>query len=275
MIREPAVAGQFYPAEPEALRADVERCLEAGAAGPGRPTPSSIVALVVPHAGYVYSGRVAGAVYAVSRLPDRLVLLGPNHTGRGAAVGVAPAGSWRTPLGPATVDEKLTARIMMETCPMAEIDAFSHEREHALEVQIPFLQVKVGPRLSFAAVCVGTHDAGSLVALGRGVASAILAEGGSAGIVVSTDMSHYIPAVEARALDMLAIERMLRLDVEGLDRVVRDKRITMCGIAPAVAGLAAARDLGAGSARLVAYANSGDVNGDYTAVVGYAGLTVS
>ena len=278
MIREPAVAGQFYPADSDHLRAVVERYLRLGAAGPGETSPRSVLALVVPHAGYVYSGLVAGAVYAVASLPERLVILCPNHTGRGEPVGLMREGVWRTPLGDARVDGRLADQIM-EACPLVAIDEVSHEREHALEVQIPFLQAKLGPALSFVPICVGTHRLDDLTALGKGIARAIQAgqsEGKrGAAIIISTDMSHYIPADLAREKDMMAIGKIKSLDPEGLHRVVHEQEISMCGVAPAVAGLTAARILGSREARLVAYANSGDTSGDFGAVVGYAGLTIS
>jgi AmmeMemoRadiSam system protein B len=271
VIREPAFAGQFYPDDPARLRAEIQRCL---APEPGiEEAAVAAAAIVVPHAAYMYSGRIAGAVYAAARLQERLVILCPNHTGRGEPVAVMSRGGWRTPLGVAPIDETLADRILAR-CPMATVDDQAHRREHSLEVQLPFLQVlRAAPR--FVPICVGITSLPDLVALGLGIAAAIAPPGEPAGIIVSTDMSHYLPAEAARAQDMVALERIEALDPEGLHRVVRQRGISMCGIAPAVAGLTAARCGGARAARLIAYGNSGDASGDYGSVVAYAGLAIS
>jgi hypothetical protein len=272
MIRQPAVAGLFYPAEPEALRREVEAL--AAAAGPApAPGAAAPVAVLVPHAGYVYSGRIAAVTYRAAPLPGRAVILCPNHTGRGAPIAVRDEGAWRTPLGDAPIDAAL-ARDLARRCPAARSDAEAHRREHALEVQIPFLQVLV-PGFRFVPVCVGTLHLPALLDLGRALAEAIAAAGGEALIVISSDFSHYIPAALAERQDRKAIDRVLALDPEGLHRVVLEDDISMCGVAPAVAGLEAARRLGAVSGRLVAYGNSGEASGDTRSVVGYAGIVLS
>ncbi len=270
MIREPAVAGHFYPSDPETLRAEVERFLLEGRTTAG---PSPAAAVVVPHAGYVYSGRVAGAVYAAVDLPRTLVILCPNHTGRGRPVAVMSHGGWRTPLGTVAIAESLADRLL-RACPLAQPDETAHRDEHALEVQIPFLQLRLG-EFSFVPVCVGTGRLDALLDLGGAIHEAIRGWGAPAAVVVSSDKSHYVPAGEAREKDLLAIDRMAALDPEGLHRVVMDRDISMCGVAPAVAGLEAARRAGARAGRLIAYANSGDASGDYQRVVGYAGLAVA
>jgi AmmeMemoRadiSam system protein B len=216
---------------------------------------------------------VAGATYASARLPATLVILGPNHTGAGEPIAVMHRGAWRTPLGSVRINEALADRIL-ETCPPASVDERAHRREHSLEVQIPFLQVTMR-EFTFVPICVGTGRLAALTTLGQALAGAIRGWSEPVGIVVSSDMSHYIPAQEAREKDMMAVERILALDPEGLHQVVRERDISMCGISPAVAGLTAAKANGATSARLVAYANSGDTSGDYDRVVGYAGLSVS
>jgi len=271
MIRQPVFAGQFYPANPTDLRVEVERMLGTAAVSPpeGRP----VLALIAPHAGYVYSGRVAGATYAAADLPRTLVILCPNHTGLGSPLALMDEGCWETPLGRVGIDATLAGRIL-EQVAGASVDERAHRREHALEVQLPFLQVKLG-EFSMVPICVGTERLDLLVETGHGIARAIEAHDAPAAIVVSSDMSHYIPAEEARVKDRIAIERITALDPEGLHRVVREHDISMCGCAPAVAGLVAALDGGATSARLVDYANSGETSGDDARVVGYAGLTVS
>jgi AmmeMemoRadiSam system protein B len=268
-VRMPAVAGQFYPADPQRLRRDVESRLGA----PPQGGPLAARAVMVPHAGYIYSGRVAGAVYAAAGLPEALVILCPNHTGAGEPIAVMNRGAWLTPLGEAPIHEAL-ADLILAACPGAVVDAAAHRDEHALEVQLPFLQV-ARPGFRFVPICVGTDRLEDLLDLGHALASAMDRCGETASAIISSDMSHYISALEARRRDMLALDRVLALDPEGLHRTVRHERISMCGVSPAVAGLAAARERGARAAQLVAYAHSGEVSGDMDHVVGYAGVIAS
>jgi len=264
MIREPAVAGAFYVGGRQALAAEVDRLLS--------PTPDRTRALgvVVPHAGYVYSGAVAGAVYGRLELPGRVIVLGPNHTGLGRSTAALwPGGAWRTPLGEVPVDLPLTAAL--GAAPGVAPDPLAHLREHALEVQVPFLQ-RARPDVSIAALCLAHLSYPACAALGEAVARAAREAG--ALVVASSDMSHYLPAEEARARDHRALEPLLALDPEGLYRVVHAEDISMCGIVPATVMLVAARALGATRAELVRYAHSGEVNGDVRRVVGYAGVIV-
>ena len=269
MIRRPAVAGQFYPADPQSLRKELVE-LTGGRFPPAEPRG---VALMVPHAGYMYSGRVAGETYTAVRLARRVVILCPNHTGEGEALAVIDEGDWATPLGPVPVDASLARRVL-DGCGAARVDREAHRREHSLEVHLPFLQHLVGD-VTIVPVCVGTHHLETLLDLGRSVASAIREAGGDVLLIVSSDMSHYVPAKVAARQDHKAIERVLALDPEGLHRVVLEEDISMCGLAPAVAGLEAARRIGAREARLVAYSHSGEATGDHRSVVGYAGVAVT
>jgi MEMO1 family protein len=264
MVREPAVAGRFYAAEPGALGRDVDRFLGAGG------EPARAIGVVAPHAGYVYSGAIAGSVYARVDVPARVVVLGPNHTGLGARAALWPGGAWRTPLGEVTVDPALTAAVA--TSPLVRTDVLAHAREHALEVQVPFLQRRRAD-VAIGALCLAHLSFGDCAALGATVAEAARASG--ALIVASSDMTHYEPAEAARARDRLAIERILALDPEGLYDVVHREEISMCGIIPATVMLVAARLLGATRAELVRYGNSGEVSGDDDQVVGYAGIVVA
>jgi hypothetical protein len=268
MTRKPAVAGSFYPADPDQLRRELDRLT-----GARRPPPAPRArALLVPHAGYIYSGRIAAETYLSVRLPAKAVILGPNHTGVGEAIAIMDEGTWSLPLGEAGIDAPLAAAIL-ERCPAARSDAAAHRREHSLEVQVPFLQHLRG-EISFVPICVGTQRLPLLLDLGRSLAEAIASRAEEVLLVLSSDMSHYIPAARAERLDRLALDRVLAIDPEGLLRVVRQEDITMCGVAPAVAGIEAARRLGADAARLVAYGNSGERSGDFDAVVGYAGVAI-
>jgi MEMO1 family protein len=264
MDREPAVAGRFYAGEPGALLRDVDRFLAPG----GEKIAAKGV--VVPHAGYVYSGAIAGAVYARVVIPQRVVVLGPNHTGRGRPAALWPDGAWRLPTGDVPVDAPLTEALA--AAPLVERDRGAHLLEHALEVQVPFLS-RARPGVSIAALCLAHLKFPDCEALGHAVARAAASAG--ALVVASSDMSHYISAAAARQKDHLALERILALDPEGLYDVVHRESISMCGIIPATVMLVAAKDLGATRAELVRYGNSGEVNGDTREVVGYAGVIVA
>jgi AmmeMemoRadiSam system protein B len=265
MDREPAVAGRFYEGDPRILAREVRAFLTA----PVAPQPA--LGVVAPHAGYMYSGAIAGAVYGRVAVPPKVIVLGPNHTGLGRPAALWPAGGgWKTPLGSIPVSRALTEALAAD--PRVELDRAAHLREHSLEVQVPFLAV-ARPDVEIAGLCLGPLDVDACAEVGETVAAAARAHG--ALIVASSDMSHYIPAAEAREKDRHAIDRILALDPAGLHRTVRREGLTMCGVIPATVMLFAARALGATRAELVRYGHSGEVTGDEDAVVGYAGLIVS
>lgn len=259
------MAGRFYEGDPRALAREVRAFLTS----PEPPRPA--VGVVAPHAGYVYSGAIAGAVYGRVAVPPRVIVLGPNHTGLGRMVALwPPGGGWRTPLGTVPVSRPLTEALAGG--PGVELDRAAHLAEHSLEVQVPFLAI-ARPDVELAALCLGPLDVEACAEVGERVAAAARAHG--ALVVASSDMSHYVTADEAREKDGRAIERILALDPEGLHRTVRREGITMCGVVPATVMLFAARALGATKAELVRYGHSGEVTGDDAEVVGYAGLVVS
>jgi AmmeMemoRadiSam system protein B len=269
-VRPPAVAGRFYPGEAHALEREVDRCL-----GPEPPPEAKFdhaIACVVPHAGYIYSGPVAGAVYR--RLPERsrFLLLGPNHFGRGEPLALSPQSDWLTPLGVAPIDRDLS-RALHHSFPLLADDAVAHADEHCLEVQLPFLQRRFPP-FSFVPLLIGAGHYAALESLGHGVAKAVAGAEDRPLIIASSDMNHYEPDGVTRIKDHEAIERILALDPRGLYDVVHRRDISMCGYAPVVAMLTAARDLGARRATLIKYATSADTSGDPSAVVGYAGIIV-
>lgn len=269
MVRAPAVAGRFYPDNPEELGEMVTGFLPS----PLPDSPEQVVAMMAPHAGLIYSGRVAGATYGTVAVPRRILLMGPNHTGLGAPLSLWDQGSWAMPGGVTEVDEEFCG-ILRRNCPVLLSDRAAHLREHCLEVQLPFLRAR-HPDFRIAPIVVGTSRLDDLRELGRGVAASVAESPEPVLIVISSDMTHYEPAAEAAAKDRLAVRQLEGLDPEGLHRTVRQVGISMCGYAPAVAGLFAARDLGARSGRLVLYAHSGEVSGDNDAVVGYAGMVFS
>lgn len=262
MVREPAVAGRFYPGSPGRLAADVDGFLSPAARLPAK-------GLVAPHAGYMYSGAIAGEVYRKVEVPPRVVVLGPNHTGLGAMASMWPGGVWRMPLGEVPIDDGLTD--VLTDAPGIELDDQAHLHEHSLEVQVPFLQ-RSQPNLSIAAICLGPLSFHACDLLGKAIGKAAADAG--ALVVASSDMSHYISAADARQKDHRAIERVLALDPEGLYEVVRREKISMCGFVPATVMLVAVREMGAKAAELVRYGHSGEVTGDDDQVVGYAGIRV-
>ena len=264
MTRSPAVAGQFYPGNP----ADLERALDRLLPGPG--ATGDATGILVPHAGYPYSGGVAARVFSAVRLPRRFVILCPNHTGHGEDLAINLDGEWATPLGNVPVDAELAADLAAR-CPGIRDDGRAHAREHSLEVQLPFLQHLVGD-FRFVPLCIRTHELPVLLSVGEAIAAAVESCPEPVLLVISSDMTHYEPAEVARRKDMRAIARLEALDPEGLHRTVLGEGISMCGIAPAVAGLAAARSLGASGGKLVQYATSGAVTGELDQVVGSAGL---
>lgn len=264
MIRRPAVAGLFYSGSARALRPQVEDLL------PRVEEKVDAVGVVVPHAGYMYSGGVAGAVYARLRPPRSCVILGPNHTGLGAGAAIMTLGTWETPLGEVTIDTEL-ARAILDRSRVLEEDDRAHQKEHSIEVQLPLLQV-LFPEASFVPICLLSHEYGVCRDVGQAVAEAIQASGKRVLLVASTDLSHYVSQEMAERKDRMVIEAMLDLDPERLHMTVLRERISMCGFHPTTTMLIAAKMLGTRKAELVRYATSGDVTKDYSSVVGYAGV---
>ncbi len=266
MVRQPAVAGQFYTDEPKRLRSDLQRMVPADGA------KRRVLGIVSPHAGYVYSGRIAGAAYGAIAVPGTVVILGPNHHGFGVPAAIYPVGEWVTPLGSVAIDKRLSA-LVQQHVPFVETDTSSHRFEHSLEVQLPFLQY-CRPDVKIVPLCLGFGDYERCRLLGEGIAKAIGEIGEDVLIVASSDMTHYESADAARAKDELAIAEVLALHPEELLRICRKHNITMCGVVPTAVMLVAARALGATRAELMRYATSGDVTGDNSQVVAYAAIAV-
>jgi len=266
MLRLPAVAGQFYPADPRELTRLIRKF---SAEDPG-VKKTHVRACLVPHAGYIYSGDVAGAVFARMILPKQILVLGVRHSPMGEDLAILSEGPWRTPLGDAPVDEPLAQRVKV-ACPGLREDDVAHSREHSLEVEIPFLQI-LDPGFSFVPVAVGTLRFEELHELGMGLARVLKESQEEILVVTSSDMNHYEPDDATRIKDAKAIDRMKAVDARGLFEICRKEKISMCGLGPAVVMLTAMKELGVESGEVVRYATSGDVNGDRDAVVGYAGM---
>ncbi len=266
MIRRPAVGDRFYPADPERLRAEIARYVETEA----KRKPA--IAMMAPHAGYIYSGEVAGATYSAVKLPGTFVILCPNHTGIGSPAAIMTEGVWRMPMGDVSVNGELANAILSNSTVLKE-DYRTHLHEHSLEVQLPFIQYFV-PEPTLIPVSLITHQWDELKEVGEAVASGIKGFGEEVMLVASSDMTHYESQKQAETKDQMAIDRILALDPRGLLETVSQNDISMCGVGPMVATLVAARELGANKAELVKYDTSGRVSGDYDQVVGYAGIII-
>jgi len=264
MIRSPAVSGRFYPADARVLAREID--VYAGAAA----EKSAARACLVPHAGYMYSGHVAGAVYASLDIPSRCVVVGPRHFPYGAPMSILTEGSWATPFGEAPIDSPLAAQIA-RACPLLREDPVAHQTEHSLEVQIPFLQ-RLAREFRFVPIVLASDRFGALEELGHGLAGVLAAQTERVLVVISSDLNHYESDELTRVKDQKAIDRILAIDPRGLFDTVRNEEISMCGYAAAVMALVALKDLGVSDAKLVRYATSGDVSGDRDEVVGYAGI---
>ncbi len=265
--REARFAGSWYPGPQKALADALGGFLGAQA------ERQKALGVVSPHAGYMFSGAVAGAVYARVEVTDTVVILTPNHTGRGVSLALWDAGSWRTPLGEVPVDEDFANRLL-STSAEVQVDTGAHTNEHSGELQVPFLQF-VNPRVKIVPLVLSSAKFELLETLGDALAEVIQASGQPVLVVASSDMTHFESDTSARQKDNLAIEQITNLDPWGLWQVVHENRISMCGIAPATAMLVCAKNLGAKEATLVKYQTSADVTGDRASVVGYAGLIVT
>lgn len=266
-VRRPAVAGFFYPDRVDRIDAELDRLIE------DVQPKESPKAVVVPHAGWQYSGQVAGAVYGRVIFPRYAVLFGPNHTGLGPWGSIMSRGRWMVPGGDVPVAREL-AEAILGACRVLEEDTLAHAQEHALEVQLPFLR-RIRPDIAFVPITLMRTDLASCAEVGHAVAEVIKAYEEPVALISSTDLNHYEAQAVSNVKDQLAIDAILALDPEGLQRTVREHRISMCGIAPTTAVLVALRAMGARKAELIRYMTSGDVSGDYERVVGYGGLIIS
>lgn len=266
MLRLPAVAGHFYPSKPEALTSLVRTYTQ-------NEQPRQKVkarACLVPHAGLVYSGAVAGAVFARIALPKKILLLGVRHYPHGADQAILSEGAFRTPLGDVPIDGTLALALGKE-CPALEEDAVAHKQEHSLEVELPFLQV-LDPGFSFVPIAIGSFRFARLEETGEGIARVLERSKEEVLIVTSSDLNHYEDEGTTCAKDQKAVDQMLKLNAQGLYDACRQEHISMCGLGPAIVMLTALAKLGANHAELVRHTTSGDINGERSAVVGYAGL---
>jgi AmmeMemoRadiSam system protein B len=277
-IRRPVVASQFYEDDAEALKVQISDCF-LHKLGPQKlpeinkhACPRSLVGLICPHAGYIYSGPVAASAFyelAQDGKPDTIVLLGPNHTGFGNGLSIMREGTWRTPLGDIEVDTKLADAILHETS-LLDVDEIAHKYEHSIEVQLPFLQFLYGGDFKIVPICFLLQDFHSSVEVGRALTEAL--DSSNTIVIASSDMTHYEPSKAAAAKDQTALKAVIALDSKGFYETVEKLNITACGYGPITALLTYANGLCAKSL-LLSYHNSGDVSGDYSSVVGYAAVS--
>ena len=266
MIRQPAVAGSFYPVNPKELSSQLDSLLSA------KHEPKKVKGLIVPHAGYVYSGKVAGEVFASAEIPKQVILLGPNHHGMGDNIAVSGADIWETPLGNIPVAATLRQHLI-HNIPVLSVDDQAHEYEHSLEVMLPFL-LRRQPELQIVPISLGQLSLADCLQLGIALADTLKGWKEDILLLASTDMNHFSTAARSDELDHMAINAMTDYNPQQLYKVVRDNHISMCGVLPAVIVMQAAYGLGARKCQLVRYAHSGQVNGDNSRVVGYAGFTL-
>ena len=276
--RPPAFAGSWYAGTSQELRKQIEGCFT-HKLGPGnlpkvaKNGPRKILGLVSPHAGYMYSGPVAAHGYyrlAADGKPDVVVILSPNHTGRGSALAIMKEGIWRTPLGDVEIDTPVAETILRESG-IIDIDEKAHAYEHSIELQLPFLQYLYGSSFKFVPICFLMQDLESSREVGKAVAEALSQQ--NAVVIASTDMTHYEPHESAKRKDEMAINAAAKLDEGEYYSIVESHGISTCGYGPVVAAITAAKKLGGKRGQLLCYKTSGDITGDYSAVVGYASLS--
>lgn len=274
MIRRPAVAGVFYENNPESLKKRIEWCFE-HKSGPGKiPAMGSerkIKGVMAPHAGYIYSGPVAAHSYyqiVEDGFPETFVILCPNHTGLGSGISTVLDGEWETPLGNVEIDTQF-AKEMIKDARIIDSDAASHIQEHSCEVHLPFLQY-FSHDFKIVPVTMWIQDLETSYDIGNSIKRAAEALGRDIGIIASTDMTHYKPQEIANRNDKQVLDAVEAMDEKLMIKRVLDLNVTMCGYGPVASTIIASKGMGAQNARVLKYATSGDMTGDYSAVVGYA-----
>lgn len=275
-LRRPAVAGIFYPSNFDELKASIEDSF-LHKLGPGKKPPSNEaigekVVLVSPHAGYMYSGPVAAnGYYACSYLKgiELVVIAGPNHYGIGSGVATVREGVWETPLGRVEIDGD-SARRLVELSGIIDFDDSAHIKEHSIEVQIPFLQYIFHDKIKILPISMMLQDMSTAIDVGKAIADCVKDK--KFLLIASSDFTHYEPQEVASRKDSEAIKAILQMDVSKLYDVIENLNITMCGYGPVAAMITAAKELSITNGKLLKYATSGDITGDYSSVVGYASI---
>ena len=271
MIRSPAVAGQFYPGAGPEVDAALDKLVHPA------ETKRKAIAVVCPHAGWMYSGQTAGLVYSQVEIPDRVILVGPNHHNIGSRYAVYSSGAWHTPVGDVPVAEPL-ASSLLDACELLAEDTRAHSQEHSLEVQVPML-VRANRNIHIVPVLIGggwpeSGGRRELREIGAAIAQTVREYGKPVLLLASTDLNHYESQETSNTKDKLVLDAVVRLDEEALmDRVI-EVDVSMCGVAATYIVVHAAKKLGAKHAELLDYRTSGDVSGDFTRVVGYGAVVI-
>ncbi len=266
MYRSPIASGSFYPGN----KKELERVLKTLMGD--CPQRQRALGVISPHAGYVYSGRVMGSVFSRIEVPDTVVILAPNHTGRGTPFSVWPEGPWRTPLGDTSIDEELINKIL-NSCELLEKDKAAHQNEHSAEVILPFLQYR-NPQVKIVVIVIRSNSFEDLSIVGKSIGDVLKKTKPGALVVASSDMTHYESQQSADRKDNAAIAEIVALREEGLYRVVRELDVSMCGVSPVISMMVCSKERDATKAELIKYETSGDTTGDYDRVVGYAGVII-
>jgi len=271
MVRPPAVAGQFYPETAAEVDAVLQTLIPLSA------SKRRAIAVVCPHAGWTYSGRTAGCVYSQVEIPDRVILVGPNHHGVGSEYAVYGSGSWHTPAGDVPIAEPLAAALL-DNCELLAEDLRTHGGEHSLEVQAPML-LYANPNVRIVPLLIGggwpeSGGRRNLREIGAAIAQTVREFGKPVLLLASTDLNHYEDQEISHVKDKLVLDAIVKLDEEALMDRVRDVEVSMCGVASTYVVLHAAKKLGAKRAELLDYRTSGDVSGDFARVVGYGAVVI-
>lgn len=266
MVRQPAVAGQFYPGNLNKLKEQLNGFIDSEC------EKIHVLGAISPHAGYIYSGRVAGSVFSQIKAPDTAIILAPNHTGYGTHYSVWPDGAWRTPMGDVSIDEDLADRLVF-ACDLLTKDYDAHIYEHSAEVILPFLQ-HINPKIKIVVIVIMSRQLNELKEIGRCISGVIKDYRPDTLLVASSDMTHQESESSANKKDKMAIDEILKLNEDGLYNKVEEMDISMCGVYPAISMLVCSKERGASSASLTKYETSGKTTGDYNRVVGYAGVIV-
>jgi len=280
MIRKARVAGTFYQGTRDKLQRQIEDCYT-HRLGPGSVPELSqvregkILGIISPHAGYMYSGPIAAWSFrelVQSQIPDTVVILGPNHRGFGSPIALMGEGEWETPLGRISINEELSSKLVRDSTGLVELNTEAHEWEHSLEVQLPFLQYSYGNNFRIVPICMMDQSESVSSRLGEILYSLI--EGENIVVIASSDLTHYQPHRVAEKEDKLILKAILSLDYRELGKIIRRGNFSLCGPGPVMTLISVATHLGAKKIKLLQYATSGDITGDYRAVVGYASLLI-
>lgn len=277
ILRQPIVAGTFYNLHPESLKKQLKFCFN-HKFGPKRVKKEKVIAAVVPHAGYIYSGPVAAWVYSKLEKAN-FIILGPNHSGMGSQFAIMKSGLWKTPLGEVVIDEKVAEKLVKK-CKILEYDVLAHQYEHSIEVQLPFLQFRFGNNFKFVPISVLNEFADETLLencrlIGKGIAKVVKKEKGKWIVLASSDFSHYVPHEVALKTDKAVIRAILKLNEKEFFQKINERNASVCGFGPIAVAIVAAKELKAKKGKLLCYKTSGDMTEDYTSVVGYASIIMA